>query len=386
LYRTVATIASIVFLFVFASSAYAGTTTVYPTGSFPADVLSVRSAFAGGGTVLLKATDAAGVPTAFNFGQTGAASLATEADIGGETVGAATTTIAGGLIPFRQAGRVQARIHGITFDRPRGAGIYVGSSIGTAITGNTIRDVQPFLGLIDPYATTTVGIWAGGPGVSGVLTITGNTVSGTRGQIGYGILVSETNGTTNIVSNVVSGSTSTSILTGRKNTVVCDNPYADGILLLGRGFVPNAPENAAVVEGNDVTMHDSYFGAISLYDQASDNLVRANKISGTGAYGLQVANYWPFPAQYTAASNSFAGNNLSGFASSVADVFLDTNASGTIVKGSTGTVVDLGVGNWISGLTHGPPPSLGDRMSAAQAVRHRVDLATASAAPVLVTE
>jgi hypothetical protein len=40
---------------------------VYPTGSYPTDILNVRAAVAQGGKVLLKATDVNGVPTAFEF-------------------------------------------------------------------------------------------------------------------------------------------------------------------------------------------------------------------------------------------------------------------------------------------------------------------------------
>lgn len=50
-----------------ALDAVAGST-VYPTGTYPLDVQNVQSALDGGGTVLLKATDAAGIPTAFNSG------------------------------------------------------------------------------------------------------------------------------------------------------------------------------------------------------------------------------------------------------------------------------------------------------------------------------
>jgi hypothetical protein len=43
-------------------------TLVYPTGSFPLDVQNVQAAIDGSGTIILKATNSAGQPTAFNFG------------------------------------------------------------------------------------------------------------------------------------------------------------------------------------------------------------------------------------------------------------------------------------------------------------------------------
>ncbi len=50
-------------------------TVVYPTGDPSDDVPNVQDAVAGGGTVLLKATDRDGNPTAFNFGQVFPATL-----------------------------------------------------------------------------------------------------------------------------------------------------------------------------------------------------------------------------------------------------------------------------------------------------------------------
>ena len=46
----------------------AGPTVVYPTGQWPADVDDVQAAANAGGRILLKAVNASGVPTAFNFG------------------------------------------------------------------------------------------------------------------------------------------------------------------------------------------------------------------------------------------------------------------------------------------------------------------------------
>lgn len=43
-------------------------TVVYPTGVYQDDIKNVQSAVSAGGTVLLKATDQFGTPTAFNFG------------------------------------------------------------------------------------------------------------------------------------------------------------------------------------------------------------------------------------------------------------------------------------------------------------------------------
>src|SRR5439155_22913760 len=47
-----------------------------------------------------------------------------------------------------------------------------------------------------------------------------------------------------------------------RNTVICENPNADGIYFLGGGAAPLLADNS-VVEKNDVTMHGSLFGGIS---------------------------------------------------------------------------------------------------------------------------
>ena len=116
-------------------------------------------------------------------------------------------------------------------------------------------------------------------------------------------------------------------------------------------------------------MYGSLFGGISLYDDVANNLVRANKISGDGAFALQVGTFIPGSI---ADSNSFVGNNISHFNSNVADVFLDVNSTNTIFKGKSGTVIDLGTGNWVSGFSKkGLDQNLGHRMRQAQAVRHQ---------------
>lgn len=108
-------------------------TVVHPTGDPTQDVAAVRTAVQAGGTVLLKATDAAGEPRAFDFGAfpvgaidwnvsgsgwvalgiageivpvaigsfTVYVSVGNDVRLRGETVGGAMTTIRGGTIPIR---------------------------------------------------------------------------------------------------------------------------------------------------------------------------------------------------------------------------------------------------------------------------------------------
>src|SRR4029434_443181 len=79
----------------------AAATIVYPTGSYPLDAQNVQAALDGGGTVLLKATNAAGVPTAFDFGPSdvtgGWVEMFVDAELIGEHTAAADKSIHGRL-------------------------------------------------------------------------------------------------------------------------------------------------------------------------------------------------------------------------------------------------------------------------------------------------
>jgi opacity protein-like surface antigen len=78
---------------------------VYPTGDYPTDVQNVQAAVDQGGTVLLKAQNAAGVATAFNFGPPvqglGFVTLHRDVELLGEQLGATMTTVDGGWYPVR---------------------------------------------------------------------------------------------------------------------------------------------------------------------------------------------------------------------------------------------------------------------------------------------
>jgi hypothetical protein len=138
----------------------------------------------------------------------------------------------------------------------------------------------------------------------------------------------------------------------RRNQVVCEHPLADGIVMIGESLdSPPLKVRNSVIEQNQVTMHNSLFGGISLYGLASGNYVGQNQILGDGAYALQVA--LGFLPEDKAISNTFAGNNIALFQSSVADVFLDVNSMDNVLAGDSGTVMDLGTGNRITGYAKG---------------------------------
>jgi hypothetical protein len=113
------------------STARAAVTVVYPTGQFPADVTNVQAALDQGGTVLLKATDVQGQPTAFDFGPSqlgsGVVNVRVDAALTGERAGEEMTTIEGGSAPVRVRPGVNVTISGIDFERP--GNTFVGNNI-----------------------------------------------------------------------------------------------------------------------------------------------------------------------------------------------------------------------------------------------------------------
>jgi hypothetical protein len=140
-----------------AASFAAGTTKptiVYPTGVFPTDGINVQAAANQGGTVLLKATNRQGTPTAFNFGTPDpnhggtscsvagvTVNLNVDVAILGEQVGQKMTTINGGCTPLLGLVPVRSKIEGIDFETPVGAAIVLTASTGTEIIGNRINGV-----------------------------------------------------------------------------------------------------------------------------------------------------------------------------------------------------------------------------------------------------
>jgi hypothetical protein len=83
-------------------------------------------------------------------------------------------------------------------------------------------------------------------------------------------------------------------------------------------------------------------------------------------------------------SNSFVGNNISHFSSALADVLLDVDSQNTIVKGDSGSVIDLGTNNWVSGFTRaGMDQNLGQRMKQAQLVKRQATAADPASADPL---
>src|SRR5262249_47398229 len=135
---------------------------------------------------------------------------------------------------------------------------------------------------------------------------------------------------------------------------VAEHPLADGIILLGgTSILGPGPVVNAVVEKNRVTMHDSQFGGISLYGMVSTSYVGQNEILGGGAFALQaVGTSVGFAPEEHALSNAFVGNNIARFHATVADVFLDFNSESNTLVGNSGSVIDFGIDNRITGYSN----------------------------------
>jgi hypothetical protein len=387
-----------------ASAAVAPDQVVFPTGQSATDVANVQSAIDQGGTVLLKAVDMSGIPTPFEFGSTGTTSLSADVTIVGETIAGRMTTIHGGTQPFRAVSfrPVRSAIRGIHFDAPRSAAVFLHFSNGFEFRGNVVTDV---VGSPDFGGTKGQAVWITEfpGGVTGTVTIAENLVERVFADLSYGVAMAGFGATTTIARNIFRGTTDTGILvvggtqpvwiednlivpgdrpfpgffsTGngifvgqgrgafyiRRNVVVCGNPFADGIALSGHIVAPNRVPGGSVVERNDVTMRNSIFGGITIYGQIDPSLIATNRVRGNGAYAIFFSSY--FGNEQTS-SIVFRGNDIAEFRSTVADVFFDAITRDNVLTGQSGTVVDLGVNNRITGFSL-TGPAIGPEMEAAQ--------------------
>lgn len=374
---------------------------VYPTGVFPDDVVRVQAAVdaAGAGdTVLLKATNAAGAPTAFDFGPASTGGRVflehdVEKEIVGERTAAAVATVRGGRIPFLGNTTSRLAIRGLHFDRPGSSAVIVIRSTGVEIVGNSISGVVgnfvtptltegriKFLGGLDPNGAITGRIVVRDnviedldadfadatrvDAVAGDVEITGNRIENVGPN---GILVRNNRGSVEIADNEIRPGAGNSgpLAQGKgigiaalfrgapytvvRNRIYAENPKAGGIFLFARSPVtePRIEYNHVVMTNNHVVMTNS-FTAIDLLGNVSGAVVAYNRLEGTAAFGFDLVALSPFDL---AASNTFVGNNVSRLTATQAHLFLDAHTHNTVFVGNGGTVVDLGTGNHVTGLT-----------------------------------
>jgi hypothetical protein len=132
------------------------------------------------------------------------------------------------------------------------------------------------------------------------------------------------------------------------NAIDCGwaNGTATAIMAMGQP-PPVAPVGSAIIVDNDVTMsapEGAVFGAnsaaIEIRGFAQGNSVLNNRIRGRARAALAVNNNnGGIPG-----NSALVANDLDGFQSSLADIFVDVGATNTVVIGRQATVEDRGSG------------------------------------------
>ncbi len=392
--------------------AAAQVTTVYPTGSFPLDVHNVQAAVDGGGTVVLKASNVSGDPTAFNFGTPyylvgSGINIYNDVEIVGERVAGKMTTISGGFLPVIGVAAARTRIADIDFESPGGSAIVITASTGTEITGNIVNSVVPDLlgvGFTETDGIDLFGNYA--PGVTGKALISGNLIEGLAGDFANGMQLDEVAANVTISDNVVIfeqsngyiqtlgiaafrshgkvsisrnyvymgpgnanaypapvfvGGEHEAIYTISNNNIVSNHPNADGIEVDGGDF--SEPTNGANVSGNRILISSTYPGlggaGVSFYGGVNNAIVSGNIIEGSSAFALQIAE--GFFGGANATSNRVVGNDISGHADLTSDIYLGSNSNHTVVAGRCASAIDLGIANRVNcgGNIHAAPISRG---------------------------
>lgn len=366
-------------------------TVVYPTGNFPQDVQNVQAAVDAGGRVRLKAVDINGQPTAFNFGTPQnlpgrRVLIRNNVTIYGERNGQNMTTIRGGNVPLRTILAVTTSISDIYFNGPRGSAIRISFSTGVTITGNRISGVVGALnglGFTFGDGIDVFGYQDRQHRITGKVSITSNIIENLHADFANGIQVDGVAGESEILDNIIrdvetagitvirSGSSTTIerniIIPGagngtalfsygvgidfsganysvRHNSIRCDNPLGEGIYVIGGGFADAT--SGAVIESNTVSMNGSDYDGVALYGLVDHTLVTGNTISGDAAFAIVDAE-GPEPTDISN-FNTFRGNNLSHFTSSIADVFFSSNTANNKYLGECRSALDLGVNNQLT--------------------------------------
>lgn len=114
------------------------------------------------------------------------------------------------------------------------------------------------------------------------------------------------------------------------------------------------PVTRAIVVDNDVimsapegTVFDATSAAIEVRGSSEGIMVLNNRIRGRANFALSVAAERSVAQSGAPQNTTFIMNDLTGFTSAQADLFVDVGAINTIAVGRQNTVVDLGVGTVI---------------------------------------
>ncbi len=390
-----ATVTSAASTAVAAPPSVASPTVVYPTGEFPDDVIAVQEAVDGGGTVLLKTTNAAGVPTAFAFGDTveessGVIVRNRDVAIVGERTPTARATIEGGFIPVFGAGNVTMRVDNLRFVDPILSAVIVIRSTGAQITRNEVSGV---VGLDLGFATEGRGFKFLGNAnplhaITGTILLRDNVVRDLDASLSEAFVFDEVAADVTIASNTVERAAGGGVLaiaqhgdmtisqnsfapgpdpgvgafgsgvaiyggegrvTVTENQFTLENTIADGVLLWGDEGFGGRIVSASITK-NRFDLRHTLYGAVTLIDQVDGTYVGQNRVVGTSGSVFAIVPSG-FVDAATANRNAFIGNELASTNVDVAHILLLDNAINTTVRGRSGTVFDGGVGTSITGLT-----------------------------------
>ncbi len=190
----------------------------------------------------------------------------------------------------------------------------------------------------------------------GRYTISGNNIRNvTEPAINFRVVGGRASAERNVlVTGVTAGSDAIRIVSSGSyliahNSLDCGwaNGAATGINVFANGF---SPEASAIIVDNDVTMSapdGTVFGAtsagIAIGGFALGNAVLKNRIRGRAGAALAVVDR----NNGVPGNNSFVSNDLAGFQSSIADVFVDAGVTNTVFIGPQANVADNGTGTRI---------------------------------------
>jgi Right handed beta helix region len=394
-------VAAFAIILAWAASA-AAQTVVVGTGNPDIDVPAVQAAVNQGGQVILKGHFSFNrpptVPTATSFVGGLATVLVWKAvAISGTQDGDdEMASIEGGTTPFYvEASGASVTIQGLRFIRPKGDAIFVYAVSGLVIASCKIEGVETLQTIgggdgIDINTSSGVPMPTN-PGkpenISGTLLVANNDIDvagGTAQDLTVGVLIFSVGVPGAEVEAYVSGNkirnTTEPAINFRRvggrvyvernvlttgsvagpagnlqairvvntgsyviahNSIDCAWPQAAGIGVFSQ--IAAWPLERAVVVDNDVTMsapEGTVFGAnsagIEIRGIAQGNMVMNNRIRGRARAALAVTG--------TTGNNTFVSNDLDGFQSSLADVFVDAGVTNTVVVGRQISVEDHGGG------------------------------------------
>ena len=392
--------------------------TIYPTGVFPTDVENIQTAVdalgavGADGVIILKARNADGAPTPFNFKDDGDPDERGSVVIAGNQAGAVAfhgesnqqvqTTILGGQIPFDMRRRNHLTIRDMTFQRAFLTAIAVQAATGVVIQDNRFIDTLGFTDRLFPLVRVLSlrGLASDANQITGQIIIQGNLIDTATASFSDAISALWTNAETWITQNHISG-----VNVGiRQNAYyqpvyILDNDLSvfvpgpdffaggtsigcgfgeDSVALIADNHVTAVDETQAgfarglqiadihafgadcammnaVVQDNVITMADGRAGIEILAAlpgaQALRNVVIDNVVQGSSDYGLRLRGD-PGASGSTDVQNAhnlIIDNNFTMLQAAEADILLDSFTSSNHVVIRIGdTVIDEGTNNEVS--------------------------------------